>query len=49
MLLEFTPDGWVLCQGQDLTEMYVQNLRDLGSDKAPDLGGGFLKGYLGIK
>jgi microcystin-dependent protein len=43
---EFAPDGWVLCQGQDLKgDVRTAILRDLlGSDNAPDLGGRFLKG-----
>jgi microcystin-dependent protein len=43
---ELAPDGWVLCQGQDLTgDVRTKILRDLlGSDNAPHLGGRFLKG-----
>lgn len=39
------PDGWVLCDGQDLTLVEGSiNLRNLIGDNAPDLRGMFLRG-----
>ena len=40
------PNGWVLCDGRDISDTRFQNLREvLGTNTTPDLRGRFIVGY----